>query len=207
MRHWFSSIGIPLILAASLLLATAGALPAGAAGPPPENELVEYVIVAVDPGSWVATVKEPAGGDLLKLRLPPVAFKGHTFDAAVDNLKPGQVFSAQGPAGARLGQVVLQEPGDPPGRGARPPKTYSDTGIAPPPLAWEILAVNKQSWEVNAKHRASGKVMKFKVNPQSFVGFRIRARLHGVAAGQGLTLVAPNTGPIANCCTLVDPAN
>jgi hypothetical protein len=72
------------------------------------------------------------------------------------------------------------------------------------PLAWEILHVDARKWIVKARNRKTHKTIKFKVQPESFKGFRFQANLRGIRKGEGFSIVTPNNVPINNNCKLLE---
>jgi len=69
-------------------------------------------------------------------------------------------------------------------------------------LAWEIVSVDSAEWIVTAKNK-NNKTIRFKVDPQSFIGFRFRADLSGIEKGAGFTIIAPNDSPVTKNCVLL----
>ncbi len=172
-------------------------------GSKPKGEVLEYKVVSIEPRGWVVTAEETATGNIVKFRLPPAAFKGKTFDANLEALKAGQRFSVKGQRNARLSKLIMERPlakGPQKGRGRR-----AKLGVSlSEPLAWEILHVDARRWIVTARNRRSHRTIKFKVQPESFTGFRFRANLRGIRKGEGFSIVAPNELPISNNCTLLE---
>jgi len=175
----------------------------------PGNKVLDYKVLAIDTATWIVTAQEIETGNVVKFRMPPTLFKGQTFNAAINGVKPGQRFVARGPKNARLNRLVIENPLPQESRGPRtqrmrPGKRARLNIPFPKPLGWEILNVNPQQWVVTAKNRVNNRVIKFKVNPEGFIGFRFRANLRGVVKGKGFSIVAPNDVPFSNMCTLLE---
>jgi hypothetical protein len=71
-------------------------------------------------------------------------------------------------------------------------------------MPWKILHVDARRWIVTAQNRQSHKIIKFRVKPESFTGFRFHANLRGLSKGEGFSIVTPNNVPINNNCTLLE---
>jgi hypothetical protein len=176
-------------------------------GVQPPGEVLEYEVISVEPQSWVVTAKETATGNVVKFRLPPVVFKGKTFDANLGSVKLGQRFSVQGPRNARLNQLIVETglPGGPSrGRGKFAKRIPKIIGPPVKTLTWEIMHVDAQKWIVTARNRRTHKVVKFQAHPEAFTGFRFRANLRGIRKGEGFSMVTPNNLPLNNCATLLE---
>ena len=172
-------------------------------GSNPKGEVLEYKVVSIEPKGWVVTAEETATGNLVKFRLPPAVFKGKTFDANLEALKPGQRFSARGPRNARLSKIIMERPLAKGPQKRRVMRAKLGASLSEP-LAWEILHVDARRWIVTARNRNTHKTIKFKVKPESFEGFRFRANLRGIRKGEGFSIVTPNELPISNNCTLLE---
>lgn len=173
---------------------------------PPRGELLEYQVVKLESSAWVVTANEVGTGNVVKFRLPPSVFKGQTFDAELGNVKPGQKFIARAPRNARLNQLIMTRglPGeDGKRRGVKRIRRTVVTGQQAAAMAWEILTVDPNRWVVTARNRNSKKTVKFKVDPNCFIGFRFKASLRGIGNGKGFSIVTPNNVPFTRCCTLL----
>jgi hypothetical protein len=169
----------------------------------PEQALLNYEIISIDAKSWIITAKDTASGEIVKFRMPPAAFKGKTFAADLSKTKAGQGFSVRGPRNARLSNLVMQLT---PARGQSPLKSRRIRPMRRAQgarLAWQIIHVNPD-WVVTAKNQRNRKVIKFKVNPQAFIGFRFRANAKGIRKGEGFSLIAPNERAFTSACTLLE---
>lgn len=165
------------------------------------SEILDYEVTAVNPQNWVITAKEISTGEILSFKLPPSVFHGQTFDAKLEGMVPGQKFEVRGPRNAPLNNLIVERPtrrAGEKGRG-RPVKRM---GRATRRLAWEIVNVDSAEWIVTAKNK-NNKTIRFKIDPQSFIGFRFRADLSGIQKGAGFTLIAPNDSPITKSCVLL----
>lgn len=171
-----------------------------------QGKLLEYQVVGLEANAWVVTANEVATGNVVKFRLPPSVFKGQTFDAQLENVQPGQKFVARAPRNARLRQLIMTKglPGaDGKRRGVKRIRRTAIASQQAVVLAWEILSVDPGRWVVTARNRRTKKTVKFKVDPNCFIGFRFKASLKGIRRGNGFSIVAPNTVPFASCCTLL----
>lgn len=165
------------------------------------SEILDYEVSAVNPQTWVITAKEITSGDILSFKLPPSAFHGQTFDAKLEGIVPGQKFEVRGPKNASLNDLIVERPtrrASEKSRG-RPVKRMGRTVRR---LPWEIVNVDSSEWIVTAKNK-NNKTIRFKIDPQSFIGFRFRADLSGIEKGAGFTLIAPNDSPITKNCVLL----
>lgn len=173
----------------------------------PRGEALEYVVKSIDPGTWIVTAAEAKSGKLVKFRLSPTLFKNQTFDADLKNTKKGQKFVAKGPRNARLNNMEMLNPlpeTEKPRKGSmRGGKGMLIGGSTGNGLQWQVIHVDPKQWIVKAKHRRKGKMIKFRVDPNCFNGFRFRANLKGVKKGKGFSIIAPNAQPFLNCCTLL----
>lgn len=172
--------------------------------PARSQDLLMYEVLSIEPGTWVVTAKETRSGEVVSFRLPPESFKGKTFDADLGDIKKGRRFSVRGPRNARLSNLVMHRTasrGDSPlKRRPRKPIMHMAGGTK---LPWVIKEVAKD-WMVTAFKMKSGETIKFKVDPNSFKGFRFRANIKGISKGQGFSLYAPNQGAITSACTLME---
>jgi hypothetical protein len=196
MRQRFA---IMIVLFAVLAL---GAMTVLVQGSMPPGEELEYKVMSIDPQGWVVTAQETATGNVVKFRLPPMVFKGQTFDADLGAVQKGQRFSVRGPRNARLDRLIVEKPlpgGPPQGRG----RTKFE-GVEGESLSWEILHVDARKWIVTAKNRQTHKVAKFQAHPEAFTGFIFRANLRGIQKGRGFAIVTPNNQPMNNVCTLLE---
>jgi len=168
----------------------------------PQEEVLEYKVMNIEPRGWVVTARETATGNVVKFRLPPAVFKGKTFSANLQSVKIGQRFSVRGPRNARLSQLVVVKPlaGVKRGRALR----QKPVGPRVRALGWEIVHVDARRWIVTAKNRRSRKIAKFRVHPEAFTGFRFRANLRSIGKGQGFSIITPNDLPMSRCCTLLE---
>lgn len=172
----------------------------------PQGDMLEYQVVSLEASAWVVTANEVATGNVVKFRLPPSVFKGQTFDAELDNVQPGQKFVARAPRNARLNQLIMTHglPGeDGRRRGVKRIRRMVIPGQQAAAMAWEILSVDPNRWVVTARNRHSKKTVKFKVDPNCFIGFRFLASLKGIGNGKGFSIVTPNAVPFSRCCTLL----
>lgn len=184
---------------AALILIWMSAPSAALAAP---GDTLEYEVISIDPASWIVTAKETATGETVKFRLPTSVFHGQTFDADVESLQEGQRFSVKGPRNARLNNLVMDSPGR-----IRAGKSGLKRPMMAPGranLSWEIINVNAQSWIVKAKHRQTNKMLRFKVHPESFQGFRFKADLTGISKGQNFAIIAPNDFAMTDCASLLE---
>ena len=194
-------VGLTVVLAVVLLGGTLYGT-----GP---GENLEYKVLAIDTGTWLVTAQEVETGNVVKFRMPPTMFKGQTFDASLDGVNPGQRFSAKGSANARLNQLVMEQPLADDAKRQMPERLETrkmmpmDVPLGSP-LGWEILDVNPQQLIVTAKNRGNNRVIKFKIDPNGFIGYQFRANLRGVSKGRGFSIIAPNEAPFANMCTLLE---
>lgn len=168
------------------------------------QELLNYEVLSIDANSWVVTAKDTASGEVVSFRLPPSTFKGKTFDADLANVKPGRNFAVRGPRNERLNNLVMQRT---PSRGEDPmkmrPRKRMMQMAGGAQLGWVIEDVG-QNWVVKARNKKNGKTMKFKVDPNSFKGFRFRANLKGIKKGEGFSIYAPNERSFSRACTLME---
>jgi hypothetical protein len=172
-------------------------------GNTPKGEVLEYKVMSIEPKDWVVTAEETATGNVVKFRMPPAVFKGKTFNANLDSIQPGQRFSVRGPRNAQLSRLIVEKPlAKGPGK-ERGPRAKLGT-LPGEPLLWKILHVDARRWIVTAQNRQSRKIIKFRVKPESFTGFRFHANLRGLRKGEGFSIVAPNDVPINNNCTLLE---
>jgi hypothetical protein len=178
-----------------------------ASAPGPSNDLLEYEVISVQPGSWLVTAKEVASGEIVKFRLPPTAFKGKTFDADLTRTKKGHKFSVRGPQSDRLNNLIVEK-GLPTHRGKnqRSRHLIKKRPIGPPAqvLNWEIVHVDPQQFIVTARNNKNQRLAKFKVEPHSFKGFRFKANLRGIRQGRGFTMQTSNNSHFSNACTLLE---
>jgi hypothetical protein len=63
--------------------------------------------------------------------------------------------------------------------------------------------VDRQGWVVTARERSGGRTVRFRVDPQSFIGYEFRADVRDLRQGQGFGLVGVNAVPLSKCCTLL----
>jgi hypothetical protein len=165
--------------------------------------LLEYEVVSIDAAGWVVTAREMESGETVKFRLPPALFHGKTFDADLDSLQIGDLFSVQGPKNVHMNNVPVEQPLPETSQGRRPSKGLA-AGAEGGVLSWEILNVNPRQWTATAKNRLTHKIIKFRVLPEAFVGLRFQAKLRGIKKGESFALVTPNNVPMANCCRLLE---
>ena len=165
------------------------------------GEILDYEVTAVNAQTWVITAKEITSGDILSFKLPPSAFHGQTFDAKLEGLVPGQKFEVRGPKNAPLNDLIVERPTRRAGEKSRG-RSVKRMARTVRRLAWEIESVDSAEWIITAKNK-NNKTIRFKVDPQSFIGFRFRADLSGIEKGAGFTLIAPNDSPITKNCTLL----
>ena len=169
-----------------------------------DNETLEYSVISIDAKSWIVTAKEVVSGNSVKFRLPPSAFKGKTFNANLKDIKKGQPFVVRGPRNALLEDLQMVEV-----RGVKKFTKKRHQKIRPNQfpvenlLDWEIIDIDVNNWMVASKNRKTGESIKFKVNPNGFIGFKFKANLTKIRQGQGFKMIAPNSHEFRNCCTLV----
>jgi hypothetical protein len=167
--------------------------------------LLEYKVVAVEANNWIITAEEMATGEMVKFRLPPQSFKGQTFEANLEQLKPGQGFSVKGPRNASLNNMVVEKPLPSIKNERRKNLPKGQFNSSPGSLlTWEITHVDPKNWIVTARNRYSKMKAKFKANPNGFIGFKFRALLRGINKGRGFSIMTPNDLPLANICTLLE---
>jgi hypothetical protein len=197
MKRLLKGLFIPSI---ALIFMTSAFLSAGA----DQTGLLEYEVVSIDPAGWVVTAREIGSGETVKFRVPPAFFHGKTFDADLDSLKNGDIFSVRGPKNVHMNNLPVEQPLPETSQGQPPSKGFA-AGAEGGVLTWEILNVNPRQWTATAKNRLTQKIIKFKVLPEAFVGLRFQAKLRGINKGEGFSLVTPNNMPMANCCRLLEP--
>jgi hypothetical protein len=165
------------------------------------GEVLEYEITALNPLTWVIAAKEVATGEILQFRLPPTVFKGHTFDADLEGVSPGQKFRVRGPKNAVIENAIVEKPTNRAGGQGRG-QVVRKKPAAPPRLGWEIIEVNAAELTITARNR-SNRTIVFKVEPKSFIGYRFTADLAGVEKGGAFTIVSPNLSPLSESCVLI----
>lgn len=214
-----TSTFITTILLSGALAATVA--PAAAEGPPSGE--VAYRVVAVQSQSWIVTARNLESGQQARFKLNPRAFEGKSFEADLGGSGPGQRFTVVAPRNEPLtGCCEVTEDGGsgrPSGSGSRPPSPDSRRSPkarpAPPGGSsggpgsggeggWQIVSVDHKSWIVTARQREGGQTIRFRVDPQAFVGYEFRADLHELRQGQGFVLIGLNALPLTDCCTLVE---
>lgn len=221
----FASI---LGLFAALLLTVGGPLAAQPAAP---GDSVAFEVQSIDRQNWVVTARDLESGEVFAFRLPPEAFRGQRFEADLDDAASGKKISVQGARGARLDKAVIERPigAGSPSRGRPEGDTRFDRDRAPGPAdygssperrgpadylqsngrpgggsgpsEYEVLSVDSRTWTVQARGR-NGRTVSLEVDPQAFVGYRFRASVEDLRAGQGFELLATNEQPLANCCVV-----
>jgi hypothetical protein len=195
-QKWMLGFSAFLICAAFVPGITGFALPE-----PSPAELTEYEVKLIDPASWTVTATDTSTGNIIKFRLPPSVFVGQTFDASLQDVKAGQLFSIKGPKNTRLKRLAMVSAGKI--RANRAPRIKWDVTPPQAPMAWKILSVDAKDWIVKAQNTRSNKIIRFKVHPKSFAGFRFRANTAGISQGQRFAIIAPNEAPMADCATLL----
>ena len=85
----------------------------------------------------------------------------------------------------------------------RPGPLSGRGGGAAGPKGYEVVAVDAGTWTVTARGD-DGATVALEVDPQAFVGYRFRASVKDLRAGEGFELTADNESPLANCCTVKD---
>ncbi len=179
-----------------------------------KDEVLEYKVQSIDPGTWVVTALETASGNVVKFRLPPTVFKGKSFDANLERVRKGQRLSIRAPRNVKLRQLKMDKPvkgvkGTPrgvrmrTGRVARA-RAQALQGSEGTSLPWKILNVNPREWIVTAKNSRTGKIAKFKAHAEAFRGFVFKANLRDIKKGEGFEMVAPNNTPLKDICTLLE---
>lgn len=187
------------------------AMALGLQGLTPKDELLEYEVISIETKGWVVTARETASGNEVKFKMPPAVFKGKTFNFNLANVKPGQRFSVKAPRNAQLTQLIVKQPlksmaGSPGSHGGKHgmmEEPQLPTPPGEPPMPWEILNVDGGKWIVTAMNRRTQQKVQFRVHPETFKGFRFRARLRGINEGKGFSMVAPNDMPLTESCTLL----
>jgi len=56
---------------------------------------------------------------------------------------------------------------------------------------------------VTARESGGASTVRFRVDPQSFVGYEFRADLRDLRQGQGFELLGINAVPLSQCCVLM----
>ncbi len=82
-----------------------------------------------------------------------------------------------------------------PGRQVHPGRRASG------PMEYQVISVDSRTWQVQARG-SDGSTVTLAVDPQVFVGYRFRAAVENLRAGQGFELLATNDRPLDNCCTV-----
>ncbi len=172
---------------------------AGSAFAQAPHQVLDYQVVAVNPNSWMVTAKEMASGQQVKFKLPISAFNGLQFDAGdIGQLKHGQKFSATGARNARMANATLQQGGGKPPKGG-----WKNAGAQAGGGRYTIASTHGGKKQVTARDNVTGNTYKIKVDPNAFIGYRFQANLHDLRRGRNFAIVAPNTSPLGNCCTLI----
>ncbi len=169
-------------------------------------ELLDYEVMSINSNGWVITAKELATGEVVKFKLPPAVLKGQTFNFDVRKANLGKPLTIRGHRNAQLNRMKIQKGLPMTRKSARMMKTPLKPKpiLAGRPLPWSVLLIDAKNWVVTAKNSRTNKVAKFKVHPQAFKGFRFRANLRGIRQGQGFKMIAPNSLPMKNICTLLE---
>ncbi len=215
--------------AAALLLAGVTAAAAQPPSPGGGGEEIAFEVQSVDARSWVVTARDLETGELFSFRLPPESFRGQRFQADLGGGGPGEKITVQAPPGARLDKAVIQQPmaaggpsarssargtgldrGQPSAPGGRPGGVGGRSGPsrqlhpgrrAAGPIEYQVISVDSRNWQVEARG-SDGSTVTLGVDPQAFVGYRFRAAVKNLRAGQGFELLATNDRPLENCCTV-----
>lgn len=218
---------LPALLTLSLASGLYPAAPATAQRP--SQGQVAYRVTDVDARSWIVSARNLETGHEVKFRLNPQAFIRKTFHADLAGRHAGEGFSVTAPKGEPLAGCCEMAQGA--GGGPPEPGTRIGTGAATRPEAgasrspggpsfgrptppgpggsstagggWEIASVDRQGWVITARERSGGRTVRFRVDPQSFIGYEFRADVHDLRQGQGFGLVGVNAVPLSKCCTLL----
>ena len=71
------------------------------------------------------------------------------------------------------------------------------------PSGYEVVEVDSITWTVTAR-ADDGETVSLEIDPMAFVGYRFRASVKDLRAGEGFELLADNESPLGDCCTLKD---
>jgi hypothetical protein len=186
----------------------------------------EFEVVSVEAGQWTVVAREVETGEEFQFRMPPQTFRGQMFSADLSGIGAGQPVDAQGQPEVNLDQAAtlqteLGQGGGGLGgsRGAggmrrqAPPRTDfssrnpypragGEGGPGGGPMQYRIESVDPDRWTVSARG-GDGSTIELKVEPGAFVGYRFKAPVRSLRAGDGFAILALNQKPIEGCCTLV----
>jgi hypothetical protein len=187
------------------------------------GEWLEFEVVSVDPANWTVAARDVQSGEEFQFRVPPQSFTGQRFMADLGSATAGQPVDVQGEPDAQLERLMVESPlgvtrrgttAGPgsrpvPGRGSPPGADYGrpDPRTQPGspsqgPMQYRVEAFDSTTWIATARG-PDNSVVKLKIDPETFVGYRFKARVRSLQRGQGFPLLAMNQNPIRRCCTLV----
>lgn len=180
--------------------------------PVPELEkgMQEYTITAFDRGTWIVTARESATSREFKFYLPPEVFKGQTFSMEGPVPRPGMPFVARGPRDVRMDNMVVRQ--HIPGKRMEDKQKSGKPGMNPLPAAgfpsqrldWEIVELDSKEFIVRARNEPTHKIIRFRVNPECFIGMRFLANPGNLLIGASFQLVVPNRDAFKGCCTMLE---
>jgi hypothetical protein len=222
---------LPLLLLASLAAAQGDPTryrtetAAGRLGDP--STWPEFEVVSVQAGQWTVVARDVDTGEEFEFRMPPQTFRGQVFSADLSGAGEGQRIDVQGQPEAKLDQATLQTPLGQGGGGGglgggsgvggmrrqEPPRTDFSTRNPYPrsggergreggPMQYRIDSIDPDRWTVSARG-GDGSMIELKIEPEAFVGYRFKAPVRSLRAGEGFAILALNQRPIEGCCTVV----